>query len=136
MKKKLTLIVVLTLVVSTLLMACGSKKTLEDIVKAEDNYEQEIENVCNQIVASSNGQYRDADVDITGNTATYSFYFNDIGMTDDQIKTLLEQQDFSSVCDDFRDSFKNEEGVDADAIKIVVKFFSVTDSLIFSYTND
>ena len=57
-------------------------------------------------------------------------------MTDDQIKTLLEQQDFSSVCDDFRDSFKNEEGVDADAIKIVVKFFSVTDSLIFSYTND
>ena len=136
MKKKLTLIVVLTLVVSTLLMACGSKKTLEDIVKAEDNYEQEIENVCNQIVASSNGQYRDADVDITGNTATYSFYFNDIGMTDDQIKTLLEQQDVSSVCDDFRDSCKNEEGADADTSKRVVKFFSVTDSLIFSYTND
>lgn len=135
MKKKITLIVVLTLVVSTLLMACGSKKTLEDIVKAEENYEQQLEDVCNQVVASSSGQYRDADIDISGNTATYCFYFNDIGMTDDQIKIFLEQQDFSPICTDFRNSFKNEEGVDADAIKIVIKFFSATDSLIYSYTD-
>lgn len=140
MKKKITLVLVLTFIVSALLMACGSskKKTLEEIINSDAKIMTDMNAQLQSVVAQSQGVYKDITVSVSGNTMKTVYYINDIGAPDDQLKQLLDEQDKSGTNDQAKkmmvDELKGYDDVDADAIKLEITFISSTGATVFSKT--